>query len=105
MHWNKKVAANRGPTWRKALMEGRINLKMTRLRERRCELLKTQEELAIEIGISTSTYAAIEKGQRLVQPHIGDLVAKKLGKRSDELFNTEGEKWSASAATRSTGSI
>lgn len=80
-HWNKKVAANRGPAWRKKLLAGRLDIQMnpTKLRLSRIKLNKTQIDLAKKVGMSSTTYGAVESGRRAVAKTRAEKIAKSLG--------------------------
>jgi len=56
------------------------------LRERRKELKLTQAELAARLGISTSFYANIERGNRFVSLEVLDRLSKTLNVSIGSLF-------------------
>ena len=78
--WNKKVAQNRGETWRKKLLSGRLMAQMSpsKLRLFRIEKELTQEEVASAVGLSPSTYMAIESGKRPAKMESAEKIANYL---------------------------
>lgn len=79
-HWNQKVANNRGLSWRKKLLAGRLDVQMnpTHIRLKRIKKNKTQIEIASLIGMSSTTYGAVESGRRPVVKDKGEMIAKSL---------------------------
>lgn len=88
-HWNQKVAKNRGLEWRKKLLAGRLDVQMnpTQLRLKRIKKNKTQIELASQIGMSYTTYGAVESGRRPVAKAKAEKIAKALGIAFDTAFS------------------
>lgn len=79
-HWNQKVSQNRGEKWKKSLIVGRLNAQKnpTNIRLARVKLGKTQGEMANLIGVTYSTYGAIESGSRLVRDDRATKIAEIL---------------------------
>jgi DNA-binding XRE family transcriptional regulator len=87
-NWNKKVAAKRGPKWHKSLLMGRLQAQMnpTAIRLRRVKKNKTQVEIAKKVGLSTSTYTAIETGRRPAKEESAKLITSVLDIPFDQAF-------------------
>ncbi len=87
-HWNKKVAKNRGLEWRKSLLQGRLDVNMhpSVVRLKRIKLNLTQIDMATEVGISYTTYGAVESGRRPVQKLCAEKIAKVLKLSFDKSF-------------------
>jgi len=87
-HWNQKVAKNRGLEWRKKLLFGRLDVQRnpTHLRLKRIKKNKTQIELASQIGMSYTTYGAVESGRRPVAKPKAERIAKVLGLSFEKVF-------------------
>ena len=88
IHHNVKVAQSRGDTWRKNLIKGKhesaknpSKIKLIRLKTG-----ISQEELAKEVGTSTNTLGAIERGIRPVKKERANLISKSLGRKVSQLF-------------------
>lgn len=86
--WNKKVAKNRGDEWRDNLVKGKIEAKMypTKLQILRAKNKKSQEEIAQAVGLSLTTYGAIERAKRTVKPTKALEIAKFLKASENRLF-------------------
>ncbi len=89
--WNHKVAANRGPEWRKKLLQGRLEIQMnpTTVRLRRIKKNLTQGEVALKAGLSVGTYGAVESGRRLVSKEKAERIAKILSLQADKAFENK----------------
>ena len=80
-HWNQKVAANRGKSWRSALLSGRLEASRnpTVIRLARIKADKTQTDVANSIELTYATYGAIESGRRPVKEDRARKIAEILG--------------------------
>jgi putative transcriptional regulator len=63
-----------------------------RLRVARAELQLSQTELARLAGVTRQSISAIETGQYVPSALLAFVLARKLGKRVDEVFVLEGEE-------------
>jgi DNA-binding XRE family transcriptional regulator len=97
--WHKKISANRGPEWAKSIIEGRQDsiLNPSNLRMVRLGLgITRQEDFARDVGLSKSTYCAVERGIRKIKSSTAEKIAKKVGKPLVKLFKQAGpEKYVA----------
>lgn len=97
---NRKIAASRGATWRSKLVAGRMDstLHPTHLRLKRAQKLVSQDQLASELGVSLSTYGAIERGRRSVTKETASKLSGILGASVNSLFSPiqHGKKYVAS---------
>ena len=86
--WNKKVAAKRGSKWHKNLLMGRLEVQMnpTAIRLKRVKKNKTQVEIAKKVGLSTSTYTAIESGRRPAKEKSAKLITSVLDIPFEQAF-------------------
>jgi putative transcriptional regulator len=62
-----------------------------RLKVARAERGLSQQELAALVGVTRQTVSSIETGQYCPSALLAFLLAKRLGKRVDELFFLEGD--------------
>lgn len=87
-HWNQKVAKSRGLEWRKKLLAGRLDVQMhpTLIRLRRIKKNATQTEIATAVGMSDTTYSAVESGRRPVTRERAEKIAACLGLAFDKAF-------------------
>jgi DNA-binding XRE family transcriptional regulator len=88
IHHNVKVAQNRGDTWRKNLMKGKVESAQnpSRLRLTRLNAGISQERLAQDVGMATNTLGAVERGVRPVTKIRAEKIAESLGKRLNYFF-------------------
>ncbi len=63
-----------------------------RLRVARAEQRLSQEELARLAGVTRQTISSIETGQYVPSALLAFVLARRLGKRVDELFTLAGEE-------------
>lgn len=63
-----------------------------RLKVARAERELSQSELAERAGVTRQTISSIETGQYCPSALLAFVIAKRLGKRVDELFMLEGDK-------------
>ena len=89
--WNKKVAENRSETWRKNMQLGKFDsimnpTKKTELRRERLRWGFSQTTIGLAIGVSTASFAEIEKGMRPVREDRAKIISEKLKKPLPELF-------------------
>jgi len=87
-HWNQKVAKNRGPKWRKNLLSGRLEIQMnpTPIRLKRISRDVTQRDIAKKLGVTYTTYGAIEAGRRTVRKEIAEKICKILDLSLNSVF-------------------
>ena len=87
-HWNQKVAKNRGDEWKKNLIIGRLEAQSnpTLLRRKRVEAGISQHDMATKLGVTYSTYGAIEAGNRLVQNERASKIAEILNLELNKAF-------------------
>ena len=62
-----------------------------RLRVARAEQGLSQEQLARLAGVTRQTISSIETGQYIPSALLAFMLARRLGKRVDELFTLEGD--------------
>lgn len=88
VNWNHKVAKARGAEWRKKLLLGRLDVQThpSVLRIRRIRRNKTQVEIAGIVGMSYTTYGAVESGRRPVSKERAEKIAKCLSLSFDKAF-------------------
>lgn len=88
--WHKKIAESRkkNTSWKKNLAKGRLQaaLNPSILRRARLEKGLPQEALAKKLGVSESTFGAIELGKRMVKLPAAKVLASALGKSIEKLF-------------------
>lgn len=86
--WNKKVAASRGESWKKALVEGKLKAKMnpTKLQLARANKQIPQIKAATDLGVSLATYGAIERARRPVSKATAKKVSSYFGKSEKSFF-------------------
>lgn len=65
---NKLISKKRGPEWKKSLISGRVDsiMRPTYLKIIRSKYQHPQSEVASNLKLTVSTYAAIERGQRSI---------------------------------------
>lgn len=80
-HWNQKVAANRGKSWKKALLSGRLDASRnpTKIRLARVKKSLSQTDVATSLGLTYATYGSIETGKRPVQEERAAQISELLG--------------------------
>jgi len=96
--WNDKVSQKRGAEWRAKLVHGRLDAAMnpTKLKLKRVAKNLSQEEVAEKLGLSLTTYGAIERGRRPVKFDLANELAKVLkSKKADILTKTPKGKFLA----------
>lgn len=78
---NRKVALNRGESWKRKLLEGTGTLGETRA-------LKglSQDAISTEVGVHRSTYGEIERGARAIRPELADKISSVLKVSKVKLF-------------------
>lgn len=94
MHWNSKVAKNRGSKWQKNLLSGRLEAQMnpTLIRVTRIKRDFTQQDMAKKLGVTNTTYGAIESGKRTVKKEIAEKICKILDLNSTQVFESTKSK-------------
>lgn len=85
---NRKIAANRGNSWRSKLVEGKLDssLHPTNLKLKRVQKGVSQDRLAHELSVSLSTYGAIERGRRSASEETAQRLAMVLSASVKSLF-------------------
>lgn len=91
---HKKIAANRGASWRKNLVAGRRDVALNPSNMRIARLKKNidQARIAKHMDWSESTVGAIERAKRMVKPNEAQGIAKILGYPVNKLFRAKGKK-------------
>jgi DNA-binding XRE family transcriptional regulator len=91
VHHNVKVAANRGKKWLKNLRASRLDVQMnpTEVRLGRLKKNLIQADLAEKLGVSLSTYTAIERGKRHLREEDARTVSKILSASFSSLFTED----------------
>jgi DNA-binding XRE family transcriptional regulator len=94
---NRKVAKNRGASWKKALKKARIKADDTALKRVRIDKNLTQKDLATSIGISQTFYGFIERREADAREIIVKKISRKLGIAKNDFFmkSKNTEKWRA----------
>jgi DNA-binding XRE family transcriptional regulator len=94
---NKKVAQNRGETWRKKLIKGKSDAAIhpSLIKQKRVEKGISQTEVAKELSVSLATYGAIERARIGVKKAMAVLIAQTLGLDISKIFKKDGEKYIA----------
>jgi len=92
-HWNQKVAANRGKSWRNALLSGRLEAARnpSAIRLARIKKSLSQAEVAKSISLTYATYGAIESGRRPVKEDRAKKISDILGLNFKRAFTIMGE--------------
>ena len=87
-HWNQKVAANRGKTWRTNILSGRLKAARnpTHIRLARIKQSKSQGNVAENIGLTYATYGAIESGRRQVKEDRAKAISELLNLKFTKAF-------------------
>jgi len=91
---HKKIAANRGSSWRKNLVAGRreVALNPSNMRIARLKKRIDQAHIAKKMDWSESTVGAIERARRMVKPDEAKGIASILGYPVQKLFTQKGKK-------------
>lgn len=92
-HWNQKVAANRGKSWRNSLLSGRLeaNLRPSAIRLARIKKTLSQSDVAKSLSLTYATYGAIETGKRTVKEERARKISELLGLNFKKAFTSIGE--------------
>ena len=87
-NWHKKIARNRGESWRKNMLAGRRDaiLNPSNIRLLRLKGDVHQEVIAKKLDMSESTYGAIERGKRMVSGETAKAIASILGVSATKIF-------------------
>ena len=92
-NWHKEISASRGSGWRKAIIAGRqdslLNPSTLRI-ARHSAGFGRQEDFAREVGLTKSTYCAIERGLRKVKVDVVKKIASKVKRPVSNLFKAHG---------------
>lgn len=85
---NRKATKNRGPEWKKKLITGKLDAKLhpSKIQLRRSELGISQKTMSETIGLSLSSYGAIERAKRSIKKEKANILAKKLKSFTKNLF-------------------
>lgn len=94
---NKKVAQNRGESWRKNLIKGKADAAFhpSLIKLKRVEQGLSQAKIAKELGVSLATYGAIERSKISVKKAMASLMAAIFKVDVLKIFKKEGEKYIA----------
>lgn len=84
----EKIAKNRGDEWRKKARAGRLEakLKPSFIRLARLQKAFQQEDVAKKLGMSESTFGAVERAKRMVKADVAEQIAKLLSQPQNKLF-------------------
>jgi DNA-binding XRE family transcriptional regulator len=87
-NWHKKIAKNRGESWRKNMLAGRRDaiLNPSHVRLLRLKYDIHQAEIAKKINISESTFGAIERAKRMVNGGDAQKIAAALNVAKEKIF-------------------
>ena len=85
---NRKVAKNRGLKWKVNLKRGRLDAELnpTKLKIHRVKAGFSQSDMAEALGITLSTYGAIERAHRYIKPANVKEIARILGVQPKTIF-------------------
>jgi DNA-binding XRE family transcriptional regulator len=86
--WNQKVSKSRGESWKKALVEGKMQSKLnpTQLQRVRANSQVPQSNVAKALKLSLATYGAIERSKRPVRSEMAQKIAEFFKKNPTALF-------------------
>ena len=86
--WHSKIAAARGSSWHRNMLNGRreavLNPSMIRLA--RLKKSVHQAEISKKLDLSESTFGAIERGKRPVKTDTANAIASYLNQPVEKLF-------------------
>lgn len=94
---NKKVAQNRGESWKSKLIKGKYdsNQHPTIIKQKRVEKGLAQTKMAKEVQVSLATYGSIERARIGVKKPLAAFIASTLGTTIEKSFKKDGEKYIA----------
>lgn len=94
---NGEISRNRNPKWVEKMVEGLFKYAAdpTKLRSARLEKRKSQEDVALAVDLSHTTYGDIERGKRPVRKETAERIAEQFSKRVQDLFEKKGKKFIA----------
>lgn len=83
-----RVAAARGKEWEEKVRIGKANAKINPSLLYKARVAKglTQSDMAIKLGMSMTSYCAVERGKRMVKELIGMLIATLVTKELKCIF-------------------
>lgn len=86
--WHRKIARNRGESWKKNVMAGRRDalLNPSNIRIARLSLNIHQSTIAQRLNMSESAFGAIERGKQKVKEVVAKQIAKMLNLPLKKLF-------------------
>jgi DNA-binding XRE family transcriptional regulator len=92
--WHKKIAKNRGESWHKNMLAGRMDAELNPSVLRLVRLTKriNQSDLAKSLDISESTFGAIERSKRPVSAELASKISKVLGTPIGKIFKPNARK-------------
>lgn len=86
--WHKKIAKNRGESWHKNMLAGRRDavLNPSNIRLLRMRGNVYQDVIAKKLGMSESTFGAVERGKRMVSTEAAKAIAAYLSVDVKKIF-------------------
>ena len=92
--WHRKIAANRGESWKKNVMAGRMEamLNPSNIRLARIQKSILQSTIAQKLGMSESAFGAIERGRQKVKFEVAELISEILKLPIKKLFTPVGKE-------------
>ena len=94
---NKKIAENRGTSWKQNLVKGKYEIENnpTVLKKLRVNLAISQTALAKDFGISLAGYGMIERGDKSVKKPMAKFISEYFKSKQDVIFKEDKEKFLA----------
>ena len=94
---NKKVALNRGKSWQKNMIKGKLEVAThpTTIKIKRVEKEISQSFMAQKMSLSLATYGSIERSQKPIKESLASFIASFLGLPFDKAFTKNGDKFLA----------
>ena len=92
--WHRKIAKNRGESWKKNVKAGRMDafLNPSNIRIARLSLNILQSSIAQRLEMSESAFGAIERGKQKVKETVAKQIAKLLNTPFKKLFVSAGKE-------------
>ena len=92
--WHRKIARNRGDSWKKNVLAGRRDalLNPSNIRIARLSLNILQSTIAEKLNLSESAFGAIERGKQKVKETVAKQIAKILNLPLKKLFVPAGKE-------------
>lgn len=93
----KTIAQNRGEKWRKNMLQGRRDAQLNPSVLRLARLRKPlhQSMISEKLGMSTSSFGAVERGKRRVDLDTAKKIARLVAVPMSKLFKSTGKKFVA----------